>query len=414
MEHPSIAHTRLDQQQLLDNGYLVLRNLIVPSQLEQLRRSIETMVEQRKTRSAANRQPNEPPGGAWEVNAQPRLKFEEDFDEATVNTIEFCLQEDTLGVSNRLMGAPETAVTYMACMCSPMHDHGPASWHRDVAPAQLAPLRGLQMNTLTYGPTYLQWNIALYDDSVFWVVPGSHRRVTTEVENGQLSDNPRVPLPGGTPVELQAGDGVVYTHLLLHWGSNYSTTLRRTIHLGYRAFGAKWFSVVHWRHWEPTFFRCLSSPARQKFEMFTHLFEGEFDLIASIFRAMIDMDSEAFEVGLRQLHPGEKGRMVSVVMLSKLAFKMQRFTHLAAENLPPDERIRRLSEQWPSVHDFDRLVGKFSSSDVDQLCQRFRTLDEKLKLNTMQEVVGLQGGETQYNPHDMPADFEVDDFIASW
>jgi hypothetical protein len=37
----------------------------------------------------------------------------------------------------------------------------------------------------------------------------------------------RPPLPGGLQVELQAGDAVVYPHLILHWGSSYSPTLRR-------------------------------------------------------------------------------------------------------------------------------------------------------------------------------------------
>ena len=123
----------------------------------------------------------------------------------------------------------------LACLCSATAgETGPARWHRDIGPGEPAPLRGMISNMQHHGPSYLQWNIALYDDSVFWIVPRSHRRVNTDEENRQLAENASVPLPGGMPVELNAGDGVVYTHLLLHWGSYYSSKMRRTLHPGYR------------------------------------------------------------------------------------------------------------------------------------------------------------------------------------
>lgn len=404
----------MDRQQLLNDGYIILRDLVAPEQMERLRERVETMIERRKVLSVARRKPDEPPGGAWEASAQPRLKFDEDFDETTIEAIQFCLQENTFGVSQRLMEAPKVAVTYMACMCSPEHDHGPANWHRDVSPPLLAPLRGLQMNTLHYGPTYLQWNIALYDDSVFWIVPGSHRRVANEAEDRQLADNPRVPLPGSMPVELRAGDGVVYTHLLFHWGSNYTRKLRRTIHLGYRSVGNPWFAIVHWRHWEPEFIPRLPAPMREPFETFNRLYDDEFDLIASIFRAVIDHDGAAFEERLSRLHPGDTGRMVTVVMLSKLALKLQQFKQLDIESLPPDERAKKVSAHWPCIHDFDRLTSRFSRPEANLLWQRFKPLDDRLKLDAAQDGHGFQTGQTPYNLNDMPAGFEVEDFMASW
>ena len=107
-------------------------------------------------------------------------------------------------------------------MCNPVEDRGPAAWHRDIHPIDQAPLRGLQDDLLRNAPGYLQWNIPLYDDDVLWVVPKSHRRGNTDEENLHLERNPRAPLPGGVQVELNAGDGVVYTNTILHWGSDYS------------------------------------------------------------------------------------------------------------------------------------------------------------------------------------------------
>lgn len=97
-------------------------------------------------------------------------------DKATDNTVQFCLHQNTLGVSQKLMSATDVAVTLMALMCSPVKDHGPASWHRDIDPVHQAPLNGVQMDMMANVPGYLQWNIPLYDDNVFWVVPGSHCR----------------------------------------------------------------------------------------------------------------------------------------------------------------------------------------------------------------------------------------------
>ena len=141
------------------------------------------------------------------------------------------MHENTLGVARQLLSVPEhTGIAGMMLMCSPQRDHGPAHWHRDVHPIDMAPMASLQADFLENGPKYLQWNISLYDDDVLWVVPGSHRRLNTEEENRQLLKNPRVPLPGGIPVELKGGDGVAYSNYILHWGSNYSTKLRRAIH----------------------------------------------------------------------------------------------------------------------------------------------------------------------------------------
>ena len=60
--------------------------------------------------------------------------------------------------------------------------------------------------------------------------------LNTETEDRELLADPHKPLTGGIPVELKAGDGVVYVNYLLHWGSNYSTRIRRTIHGGHSIF----------------------------------------------------------------------------------------------------------------------------------------------------------------------------------
>ena len=217
---------KVNPQQLIDDGYVVRRQVVPPDRGEELRTSFETLVEKQKVIWARERKPDEV------------------VDAATANTVEFCLYENTLGVSQQLMRAPDAAITLMALMCNPVQDHGPASWHRDIEPTGQAPLKGMQMDYVKNGPGYVQWNISLYDDSVFWLVPGSYCRPNTPAEHQHLLTRPQEPMSGGIPIELSAGDGVVYSHMGLHWGSNYSTKLRRTVHLGYRAFGSDSYPSV--------------------------------------------------------------------------------------------------------------------------------------------------------------------------
>ena len=101
---------RVDPQQLIDDGYIVLRQVVPPDQLEKLRTSFETLVEKQKMVWARERKPEEKPGGVWTTSAQPRVFFDEVVDPATANTVEFCLHENTLGVSQQLMRAPDAAV----------------------------------------------------------------------------------------------------------------------------------------------------------------------------------------------------------------------------------------------------------------------------------------------------------------
>ena len=68
---------------------------------------------------------------------------------------------------------------------------------------------------------------------------GSCRKATNALTRRQKIDiwrtKGREPIPGGMPVELKAGDGIVYIHMMLHWGSNYSAKVT--------ADGAPWLSL---------------------------------------------------------------------------------------------------------------------------------------------------------------------------
>ncbi len=393
---------KFDPRQLIEDGFIVLRGVVPPGLLAPLRDSFERMVERQKEIWARERKPGEPPGGQWELSPQPRLHFESLVDGDTADAMAFCLHENTMGVSRRIMKAKAAGNTGFMCMCNPVDDRGPAAWHRDIHPIDQAPLRGLQADLLHNAPGYLQWNIPLYDDNVLWVVPGSHRRGNTGEENRCLDQNPCEPLPGGLQVELKAGDGVVYTNTILHWGSNYSARTRRTIHLGYRSYGGPIFPYVNRTFRDLDFIACLPSDLQAVFRDIKRRYDDESDLIESIFRAAIDRDDTAFQEGVALLHPGESGRIVCVVLLSKIAYKMQFGTHPVREHYGSD-----------ISHDED-LEPRFTGGELDTLWRRFAPLDERMKSDSLQYVPGFQSGPMHYSFEEMPADLGMDEFMAEW
>ena len=395
---------KVNPEQLRDDGYIILREVIPPEQLDDVRASFEVLVERQKEIWA-----QEGNRSVWETGAQPRLvHFENLIDEETASTVETWMHANTLGVGSQLLSVPEqTGIAGMMLMCSPQRDHGPAHWHRDVHPIDMAPMASLQADFLENGPKYVQWNIPLYDDDVLWVVPGSHRRLNTEEENRQLLKNPRVPLPGGIPVELKGGDGVVYSNYILHWGSNYSTKLRRTIHGGHTIF--PYYPDLN-------FAQFLSPEARQTFENWTQASNRMQDLTEAALRAILKKDAEGYCKAVEELQPGagEKGKMVLAIYLSKAAYHIHILKSTDFDELPPEVRRRASSPHSISINWGPQFADRFSKAEADLLWQRFEVLDAKLQAEEDLFVPGFQSGPMRYFFEEEPSNFEVEDFIASW
>lgn len=388
---------------LLRDGYVIVRGVVPPEELEDTRRIFEILVDRQRRVWARDRGPRDPPGGAWETSAQPRLaSFDglvESGDEAA--TVELLLGRP-LEVSRLIMGAA-VAPTQFMIMCNPVSDHGPAAWHRDIHPIDQAPVVGLQQDLLANGPGYLQWNLALHDDDVLWVVPGSHARPNTDAETQQLTEDPRRPLPEALQVELGAGDAVVYTNLILHWGSDYSTKRRRTVHFGYRSFGGDLFPYVLGLHRSGDVGTHLGEAAGAAWREHRRLYEVECDTIESVFSAAIAGDTEAFQQGVARLHPGPRYREVCLILLSKLARKLRFDGHPERPGYGGDFTQER------------ELAPRFTPEDLERLWQRFAPLDEALLAPDGREYVpGYQSGPMSYRFECMPDDLSVEGFAAGW
>ena len=404
---------KVNRDQFLEEGYLIVRNVIPPDELDALRSSYEHLVEQQRAIWAQQRKPDDPPGGVWETSEQPRLLLHlnplaDQIDEQTANTVEIWLHENMQGLSSELLGVEDAAVNSMMLMCNPVRDHGPAHWHRDLYPPFGAPVQGYVEDIIENGPRYVQWNLSLYDDDVLWVIPGSHARLNTAQEDEMLGTNSRVPFPNGVQTHLSAGDGVVYILPILHWGSNYSTKLRRTIHGGFSTY-TQYENTDYLKH--------LSASAQATFERWIQRSEQMMGHTVSTLRGAIQKDPAAYYAGLEKLHPGrgEKGLMLSTVYLSKVANRVYALKHLDLDR-PEHIGIRyaammshSITLQWgASIADF------FSQAEAKALWERFKPIDARIQSDVERPAPGYEQRPSRYHFYEMPKDFGVADFVASW
>lgn len=398
----------LDRNKLMEQGFLILREVVPPTLLEHLRESYSVIVDRQKEIWVEQRGPNDPPCGYWELSSQPRVgEVENLIDQSTANAVEIWFHENTMGVARELLLNPDPIVMGMHLMCNPVRNFGPAAWHRDIHPIDMAPLANIQGDLLENGPRYLQWNIPLYDDDVLWVVPGSHLRLNTEAENQQLLLDKTKPLPGGIPVDLKAGDGVIYINLLFHQGSNYSTKLRRTIH------GAHGFAS-HARDLGYTEF--LSSSTRKRIERGSQKITNLENATETALRSVISKEPVTYLNALETLQPGigNKGKTLFTIYLSKAALFIHHLKGLDSDNLPSPLQKRAVSPHPLSLHWGPEFSERFTDDEAAILKQRFATLDSKLQADVEHFVPGFQSQPMRYFFEAMTETFHVVDFMESW
>ena len=64
---------QVNRDQFLEQGYVILRNVIPPALLDDVRAAYEKAVDRQRVLWTRERTGGDPPGGIWETAAQPRL-----------------------------------------------------------------------------------------------------------------------------------------------------------------------------------------------------------------------------------------------------------------------------------------------------------------------------------------------------
>ena len=85
-----------DPQELLEQGFVILRGTVPGNELSRMRDSCERLLERQKEIWKRERRPGDPPGGEWELARQPRVSIDKAVDESTAHVVDFCLGETTV------------------------------------------------------------------------------------------------------------------------------------------------------------------------------------------------------------------------------------------------------------------------------------------------------------------------------
>ena len=398
---------------ILEHGYVIVRGAIEPERLEPVRATAERFLDRARERSRGD------PNVGWDAHRVPHPGLYEFIDRDTAALFDPLVSDRVLDVNRRLMAAPEVGLNTASLFTEPAKTLTRIfQWHRDsvLRPSSPLPLSGLQADCHANAPGVLSWNIALHDDDSLWVVPGSNRRGNTPTEQevfdrpAQLADEP---LPGARPCDLAAGDAVVFDAAMVHSGSADADRRRRTFNVAYREFGGPVLAHSRVTCWKPDLFECLAPETARRFERFERLLCYERDTVEVTFRAVIERDGAAFREHLARLHAGRVGRMVCVVQLHKIAHALWRIAETGAEALSDADyqavTLDHLDNRWRTA----ALLERFTGAEAKRLRDGFADLDRRLR-NGPRPAAGGPAESADYEQYEMPPDFEVDDFVASW
>ena len=401
----------IDPQEILDQGFVFVREAIRPDQLDSVRQTAELFL-----RRAREQTPGDQKIG-WDNHRVPHPGLYDFIDGDTSVLSDTLAAEPILDMNCQLMGAESAGINGASLFTEPAHKLKKRfQFHRDFTPSASLPLRGLQADYQANAPGHLTWNVALYDDASLWVVAGSNKRANNEIEQEVLNRPAMLadePLPGALPIELAAGDAVAFDATILHSGSNDADTYRRTINVSYRAFGGPVFPHNRGTSWRPDVLECLLPDSARHFSRFEQLLGREREMIEATFRSIIHCDESAFRQHLACLHPGESGRMACIVQLDKIAYTLWTLSNRDPQSLSNDEygkvTLDHPNNRWRTA----LLLERFSVEEVQTLWRHFSTLDGVLK-NESGSASGFTMHPSDYGCVEMPRRFDVDQFILSW
>jgi hypothetical protein len=119
---------------------------------------------------------------------------------------------------------------------------------------------------------------------------------------------------------------------------------------------------------------------------------------------------------LDEIHPGrgEKGKMLTTIFLCKAAFFINLCQNPDLEDGPEDLRRRGTSAHPTTLNWGPEFADRFTPQEAETVWKRFKPLDAKLQRDEEHFFPGFQSGPMRYCFNETPADFGVEEFIASW
>ncbi|SJL06552.1 related to phytanoyl-CoA dioxygenase family protein [Armillaria ostoyae] len=224
------------KNQFTSQGFVIVPDLVSPSDLTLLRTACEDVVE--RTRS-----------GRWSLRRTVGKQFPpydaDDDDSWGVQMLmhpelghpifaEWYTSDALTSVVKELLGCEEEVLQMelFNLLINPISHDFALRWHRDDVKGDASLVE--EKAALALWNHGIQWNTALYEDACLYVVPGSHSvpRTPEQRMHSTTMDAPADPLdmPGAIPVVLKPGDTVFYNNNILHLGTYSAKAKRATLH----------------------------------------------------------------------------------------------------------------------------------------------------------------------------------------
>ncbi|RMZ86094.1 hypothetical protein DV737_g108, partial [Chaetothyriales sp. CBS 132003] len=233
MQSTRSSHPNLDALQR--DGFVVVRNLLAPDQVEHYHSIATTATTKTRTGGWPHFRtvpkqfppwPSTPPpaseGGIWGVQhlLHPEMPGRESFAKCYFSESILKVAEELMGVQGSGDGADEPLVMELFnLLVAPETKDFELRWHRDdISEKATAEEELTQLAAKSPGGRqgHAQYNLALCPDASLIVVPGSHRRARTDIERNADPYEPA--LPNQLVVKLEPGDVVFYDSNILHRG----------------------------------------------------------------------------------------------------------------------------------------------------------------------------------------------------
>ncbi|KAE8349655.1 hypothetical protein BDV28DRAFT_56962 [Aspergillus coremiiformis] len=216
------------------DGFVRIPSLLSPEETDQFRAAATKATTLTRTGQWAHFRtvpkqfppwPTTPPpaseGGIWGVQhlLHPEMPGRTEFARFYFSEQVLAVAEELLGVKRDTAEEEPLVMELFNLLVAPETRDFELRWHRDDIPETVGPeeeLRLLESKSPVGKQSHAQYNLALCPDASLVVVPGSHRRVRTEVERN--AGPYEAELPGQLVVELRPGDAVFYDSNILHRG----------------------------------------------------------------------------------------------------------------------------------------------------------------------------------------------------
>ena len=207
-------------QHYQEQGFIVLRGLIAPQQIEALKAAVNTLIDDAQAGKIdipwINREQRIPE----RIGLLLRPNW---IQQAFIDSIE---EGPYLPIAEQILNAP-VRYSLFGMLAGGGGKSYIQGWHRDLSSPWMP-----EEEAINRGGYYLytQINAPLFPDRYVQIVPGSHLRASTPEEHEALKDDSTNNIPGQITVEMKPGDVAYYYSNLWHRGYNPEGNLRWTMH----------------------------------------------------------------------------------------------------------------------------------------------------------------------------------------